>query len=550
MLEVRELVSEKVGRAVNYSLLAPTDDTEGLPVLLWLHGGGGSHEFLDQCRPLFDHLWSEGVLPPMVVATPDAGRSFYLDRADGEELWEQLVVEELLPEVRRVTGAATDAAATAIAGVSMGGMGALRVAFRKPHIFCAVAAIEPGIEPTEHWDRMLVRDRLYRDTELLHGLYGDPFDHDHFREHHPLHLVDRNGPAIVAAGLAIAIECGDADVLHLARGAEAMHRRLLDNAIPHDYHLVRGGDHLGPTLAPRMNAALAFVGRALAPPDPPPDPMLDALTDLVAANEIAMGYRATRLIDGPAGTIEASVVGHGPVVVLVPSLGRGGGDFADLATRLAAAGYQAIAPEPRGIGRSEGLHPELTMGELAGDVAAVIRSVADGPAFVVGHAFGNRVARMTATEHPDLVAGVICLAAGGLVAPTAEATAALIAVFDQTLPADDHAEAVAAAFFSPGNNPTPFLDGWHNDLAAAQKHATASTPVAHWWAAGSVPVLVVQGADDVIAVRANAEQLAATGGERIEILDVPGAGHALLPEQPAAIATAILGWLSRRPSGP
>src|SRR5680860_159573 len=536
-----------VGRTVTFAVLRPDTDTESLPVMLWLHGGGGSHAFLDQCRPLFEQLWAEDALPPMVVATPDAGRSFYLDRADGSERWEQFVLDELLPEVRRITTSATGASATAIGGVSMGGMGSLRMAFRRPDTFAAVAAIEPGIEPTEHWDEVLVRDRLYRDDALVHSLYGDPVDVDHFRENHPLRLVDRNGPAIVASGLAISIDCGDADVLHLAHGAEAMHRRLFDQAIAHAFHLVRGGDHLGPTLAPRISDALRFVGRALRPAEPVVDPMLEALRELVAANEMTMGYRTNRVIDGPAGAIEVSTVGQGPTVVLLASLGRTADDFADLANRLAEAGYQAIAPQPRGIGRTEGLHAGLTMGELAADVAAVIRASTDAPAYVVGHAFGNRVARMTATEHPGLVAGVACLAAGGLVPPSARAAAALVAVFDRTRAPDAHADAVAEAFFAPGNDPTPFLDGWHVELAAAQRHATESTPVEHWWSAGTAPVLVVQGADDVIALRENAERLAATGGQRVEILDVPRAGHALLPEQPGAVATALLGWLSRRP---
>src|SRR5680860_1469336 len=129
-----------VGRTVTFAVLRPDTDTESLPVMLWLHGGGGSHAFLDQCRPLFEQLWAEDALPPMVVATPDAGRSFYLDRADGSERWEQFVLDELLlPEVRRITTSATGASATAIGGVSMGGMGSLRMAFRRPDAFAAVA---------------------------------------------------------------------------------------------------------------------------------------------------------------------------------------------------------------------------------------------------------------------------------------------------------------------------------------------------------------------------------------------------------------------------
>ena len=76
---------------------------------------------------------------------------------------------------------------------------------------------------------------------------------------------------------------------------------------------------------------------------------------------------------GPVGPIEVREQGSGRPVVMLPSLGRGGADFDDLAGRLAAAGYRALCPEPRGIGGSTGELGDLTMADLADDVAAVIR---------------------------------------------------------------------------------------------------------------------------------------------------------------------------------
>ncbi len=70
-------------------------------------------------------------------------------------------------------------------------------------------------------------------------------------------------------------------------------------------------------------------------------------------------------VDGPAGTIEVKENGQGPPVVLIPSLGRGASDFDLLSSRLAAAGYHAIAPEPRGIGNSTGELSGLTIGDRA-----------------------------------------------------------------------------------------------------------------------------------------------------------------------------------------
>jgi pimeloyl-ACP methyl ester carboxylesterase len=252
------------------------------------------------------------------------------------------------------------------------------------------------------------------------------------------------------------------------------------------------------------------------------------------------------VVPGPAGPLEVHVHGAGPAVVLLASLGRGADDFADLGTRLAEAGFCALATEPRGVGDSASPLQGVTMADLSDDVVAVIRALADGPATVVGHAFGNRVARMVAARQPDVVESVILLACGGLVPPAAEVTAAMASVFDASLAPASRLDAIARVFFAPGNDPSPWEGGWHGDTAAAQVAATAGTPVEEWWTAGSADVLVVQPAADVVAVPRNATMIVEMLGERARMVTIPGAGHALLPEQPAAVATEVLAWLDRR----
>src|SRR6185503_1289934 len=91
--------------------------------------------------------------------------------------------------------------------------------------------------------------------------------------------------------------------------------------------------------------------------------------------------------------LEVLAEGQGPGIVLLPSLGRGAADFDPIAERLAGAGFRVLRPQPRGIGRSTGSWDNVTLQDLAADIAAVIEHADNGPAFVVGHAFGNRVAR-------------------------------------------------------------------------------------------------------------------------------------------------------------
>jgi len=60
---------------------------------------------------------------------------------------------------------------------------------------------------------------------------------------------------------------------------------------------------------------------------------------------------------------------------------------------------------------SKGPLANITLHDLARDVATVIEQENAGPAVIVGHAYGNWVARMTAVDHPRLVRGVVLAAA-------------------------------------------------------------------------------------------------------------------------------------------
>lgn len=242
--------------------------------------------------------------------------------------------------------------------------------------------------------------------------------------------------------------------------------------------------------------------------------------------------------------IDVESDGDGPSVVLIPSLGRSIEDFDQLTPVLVKAGYRVLLPRPRGIGESSPETRAATLELIADDIAAVVRSLGSGSAVLVGHAFGNRVARMTATRYPGLVGGVALLAAGGKVPIPADARAALEDCFKLDLPEQVRMAAVAKAFFAPGNDPAVWREGWYPEVAQYQSAATRATKVETWWEAGGAPVLVVQGRQDAIAPPEHSAQLRSQLGERMTRLEVDGAGHALLPERPREIATALLGFLA------
>ena len=230
-------------------------------------------------------------------------------------------------------------------------------------------------------------------------------------------------------------------------------------------------------------------------------------------------------------------------VVLVPSLGRGGADFDQLGQVLRAAGFRVLAFDPRGVGESRASLDDLTLHDLSADVALLIEQLDETPVHVVGHAYGNRVARCLAADRPDLVRTVTLLAAGGLIPPDDQVSASGARCFQLGLPEVERLEDIRLAFFAAKSDPSVWLDGWWPAAAAAQVAAGRATLLDDWWTAGKAPLLVIQGIDDRLAIPANGHALKEQLGTRVRVVDLPDAGHALLPEQPEAIASEIVTFL-------
>lgn len=249
---------------------------------------------------------------------------------------------------------------------------------------------------------------------------------------------------------------------------------------------------------------------------------------------------------GPA-SVQVTIRGKGEPVVFIPSRGRSAQDFDTLSNRLAQAGYQVILPEPRGIGGSTGPLKDITYHDLASDVAAVIDSLVGRPATIIGHDFGNRIARTLASDYPRLVKQLILPSAGGMVPRSPEMERLTTQFWESALSRKDRLTAIRQIFFAAGNDlPHTWEEGWHLEVARAQRATDARTSLKEWWAGGSAPILVVQGSEDVVAVPENARRLAAEFPDRVTVVEIPHAGHALLPEQPEQVEKVILAYLRSR----
>src|SRR5229473_2665317 len=222
--------SKILGRPVAYCVLLPpsydAEKTRHYPILYLLHGLGDNEQMLIHSggMNLVEDLWEQHEIAEFLIVTPAAGASFYINSRDGRQRYGNSFLREFLPVMERRYRVQPGRGFRGIAGISMGGYGALHLAFRHPELFASVGAhsaalIEnlPVVNSTN--GRQLARLRV------LGGTFGSPFD------------------------------------FGFDAGAEELDKMLTSRHIPHEFHLYPGS-HNWSYFAEHLPALLQFHSRA------------------------------------------------------------------------------------------------------------------------------------------------------------------------------------------------------------------------------------------------------------------------------------------------
>lgn len=270
----------------------------------------------------------------------------------------------------------------------------------------------------------------------------------------------------------------------------------------------------------------------------------------------------------PRVRLEAEIRGEGPPVVLLPFLGRSIADLTDL-TRLVANGEcKAVAVNPRGIGHTVSPPGPWTLQDHADDIAGLIDTLG-GRAHVVGWTFGAWIGRALLGSHPDKVASLTLIGAGGharnkanpilfrmrtrflrnlgRLDPDKTRRAPLLVRLD----ALGLRRILAQNYFSPETSPqlvAQWFKGWSPEQALAHLQLLETTDLGDWWSRSDTPITIVQGVDDRLAPVESGYALAdRIGRNRASVVEITRAGHAIVTERPFDVARAILDLVSRVP---
>lgn len=254
-LATRTFRSASLGEDRAYTVLLPVGYDPGgqrrYPVLYLLHGKSGDNTDWSKRAPLREAVGRA----PLIVVMPDGDDGWYVDWADGVHRYESQIVRDLVPHVDGAYRTLAVREGRALAGLSMGGYGAVKIALVHPDLFVSAASLSGALRfPREGWD----------DGPKVFGT-GPPSERLR-AQNDVLELalaLERARPAW--SGPALYLDCGTDDFLY---DSNARVRSFLrEIAVPYAYH-EEPGSHTWEYWSARLPDLLRFSLAQLAKPAP------------------------------------------------------------------------------------------------------------------------------------------------------------------------------------------------------------------------------------------------------------------------------------------
>jgi S-formylglutathione hydrolase FrmB len=258
--KAKKFTSASLGAEVTYVAYVPADyetSKASYPVIYALHGMFENHAFLERRGVLaqYEEAVKAGVAPNAIVVAVDGGNNLFVNSPKGRYV--DLVAKDLVAEIDANYRTIARPAGRALLGVSMGGYGALNIAFTRPGVFGAVATHSAMLLSQIPTAEMGARGGQ---MAAFTGVFGNPIDEAAWKAADPLELAKSADPKSLPA---LYLDCGSEDRFGLFTGNRMLHETLEAKKVAHGFGLYPG-DHGYEYVKTVFPKSLAFLKEKLA----------------------------------------------------------------------------------------------------------------------------------------------------------------------------------------------------------------------------------------------------------------------------------------------
>jgi S-formylglutathione hydrolase FrmB len=245
--------SEILKRKVEYSIYIPQGDftpDKKYPILYLLHGYGDSHRnWISQggIDKVANELVQDNSIAPMILVMPDAGRSWYINGL--EENYEEFFINEFIPHIESAYESIAEKDMRAVAGISMGGYGAILYSLKYPALFNACCALSPAI--LTDFEVKNMHEQVY---SMFEKAFGER--NSQLWETYNIFNIIKDNQLNTDSLPVFYMDCGDSDFLY--RGNAYLHIYMSDRKINH-YAIMRHGKHEWDYWVQSLPDALKFI---------------------------------------------------------------------------------------------------------------------------------------------------------------------------------------------------------------------------------------------------------------------------------------------------
>lgn len=273
-IEFRSFDSNSIGMPARYSVFLPPSFSKDLnrtyPVIYFLHGLNNDEtswtvERYGSFQDRLEQMILSGKVPEFIMVHPRGDSSFYCNYIDGSKMYEDLIAREFIQFMETSFRARKGRENRAIAGTSMGGYGALKIAMKYPQNYAAVAAhspiLIPGLNPAAVPESMKSSRFYTYFIGMITPIFGNPIRQDLWNANNPLVLAKKGN----LKDLEIYFDYGTDDryipTIRLDEGCRELDRILTGSGVSHVFKIHPGEPHGWALIANHLDETLPFLSR-------------------------------------------------------------------------------------------------------------------------------------------------------------------------------------------------------------------------------------------------------------------------------------------------